>query len=353
MKISIWRFTAAMLSGIFLALCAAIGVSASQDNALDYFGEPAATPFEFSEVTVYGDLHDFFGAKTKELLPGDVVDDIHIQLRNYGPNRAEFFLKATPVNREKAVEVAKEFPGKSISKTEDLLEEALVTITYRNNDGSPNASPLYSGKFGGEGAGLYSAGGVSLGFLNPDKYGYIDVKVEIPKELDYSFFNQEASVDWVFWTEELDTPPIPTPSVAPSPTPTPTPTASPIPYSGGGGGGGGYSAPSTPTPTPTPTALPIPTAEPPQQQPPSQTVELTPAPTEAVFEQPPAVDRGDISEIADAVADYATKQGEIVVVNTGLPKTGRLLTYATPIGIGLAALIVLFAFTFRKTSKNR
>jgi hypothetical protein len=82
-------------------------------------------------------------------------------------------------------------------------------------------------------------------------------------------------------------------------------------------------------------------------------VELTPAPTEAVFEQPPAVDRGDISEIADAATDYATKQGEIVVVNTGLPKTGRLLTYATPIGIGLAALIVLFALTFRKTSKNR
>ncbi|MDR1537804.1 MAG: hypothetical protein LBU32_07370 [Clostridiales bacterium] len=354
MKSRILKSIAAALSALLLALGSPKPAVA---NDMDFFGSGGNPVWKFSDdVKVYGDVHDFFGTDSKDLEPGSKMAKL-VQLRNYGPTDAIFGLRITPVDQPESEGLADSGNyGRKIGMA-SLLSEIDAKISYESDSGS---KLIYEGALSGNGIGSYSSDGIVLGTLNPNKYGDINIELEIPENLSNDYANTLCAVKWVFLVEQLEAEPTPSPMP-----PTASPTASPTPM-----------ASETPLPPNAPTSAPSSPEQPyapeyiaPYASPTPTPAPITPTP-EAVAPSPaPIINTGGLEADDYGPADTPEHvppneedpskvlgEGGLIVASGAipvLPQTGRLTIFAEPLKIALAVLILAFLSTFiRKKAKT-
>jgi len=237
------RLSAVMLAGILPLVFFSASVHADTAGTVDFYGQDAlgnTSPngeWKLTAPVIYTadtgeEITDLFGEITKNLLPGD-VRNFTVKLTNNSDYTVLFTMKATPVTRDREDGVNSDdltaggsFGDKTPMTADDLLDVVTVTIKNPFNDDAV----LYQGSMRGDGDGMYGAAGTPLGNVSAESSGYIDVTVNIPRELGNEYQNAFAAVEWVF-IAEYDIP-VPTtttaaPTEAPTDPPTTTTTAAP------------------------------------------------------------------------------------------------------------------------------
>ncbi|MDR1538672.1 MAG: hypothetical protein LBU32_11890 [Clostridiales bacterium] len=358
MKIPIGRIVAAaVLSGLLAFPGAKWNAYASEGSGMRFEGFEEDPKWSFTDDVLVSqtgsaassdDIYDYFGRITKDLEPGQ-ARDVYIHLYNYEDRPVLFGLKAWPATGEdsrKLTEIA--YPGKTAY--DGLLDLVRIDVSY-------SGGTIYSGTMKGGGSGLYSEQGIELNpplASNEDRV--ITMRLTVPVDLDNSYKNGLCAVHWQFLAGEAPTDTAPTPQPTPPPA-APSPTSAPGQAEYPPSGGGSHTPPSpintvTPLPTLAPeetespfkTDLPADGAKPPDAD---AAIEMEAQPTESPRPQP-------TEELPSGVLG----EGGALSVTVGkpdinMPKTGRLMTFSTPLAIGLLLLIATFGLTFIRRKAKR
>jgi hypothetical protein len=217
---------AAVLSAIIaLSGAAQTVLAAAPTPGVGFNGQGASNVWDVTpSATVYNiasgiKIDDFFGEATKGLVPGD-ERTVYVSLRNNTADSVLFSLLArAPVDEESSALTAEGGDFAALTANDSLLDE--ITLEISNPFGP---SPLYSGKMGGAGAGIYSPAGAALGTVSAGAYGVIEIKVSVPPSLtSEEFENTLAAVEWRFAAEQYNDRYYYYPTPTPAPTPTQTP----------------------------------------------------------------------------------------------------------------------------------
>ncbi|MDR1536437.1 MAG: hypothetical protein LBU32_00260 [Clostridiales bacterium] len=331
----------AIMSGFIVAI-AGIPMTAFANGNADYFGNNSQQHWDFDSIAVYGGIEDFFGEDALDLVPGS-RRTLTVQLRNYADSRAAFRMRAWPVEgaEASALENISRFSGKNAY--DPLLDEVKIQVSY-------SGGSIYDGPLRGRDGGLYGSSGIALGSLDPGMSGEIKVELEIPLGLQIKiggggFENSLCAVHWQFMATE-DEPPEAPAQASPTPVPSPSVTASPP-----------SQAPASEppgSPTGAPASEPPLSTDAPQSEPPR-------SPTDAPQSEPalpadtPSRDLGEEPVPYDNPDEAPKPTDKVIVAYPGekIPQTGGLATFAAPMALALAALILLFLATFIKRGKKQ
>ena len=304
MKRSILRLAAAVLSGFVLLM--ALPMSASADGEADYNGMNATDVWQIRQLPaapVYtynggAPIIDFFGAITKNLVPGD-VRTVSVLLNNNAAQAVTFYLTSTPVTHmtePSSVLMTTEgsFDNKDPLLNDELLENVLIDVACNGVTLSRTLRDEWV---------------LNIGSLASGAYCVIEVTVTI-KDLDNSFMDSFAAVQWAFRSESTED-------------------------------GGGVNPRPTVTPTPTVTTSP-----------PVEDAVVTPDVVNVEDDAPPL---GDYEEDTVTIPDEEVPKTDFEVVVVEIPRTGDyenltlLIAIASIALIGMVALLVL---TLRKPRKE-
>jgi hypothetical protein len=209
-------------------------------GSADFYGKYGNPIWDYNDVCVYtngsASIDDLFGLSTKELGPG-MRKTMDIRLENHSSEYYTFYLNASARTGAAARGMEGYFPGKTAA--DSLLNAIDVVVSFRGGDLYASEGNIYVGKLAGSpGAGMYTAGGVTLGNIAPYSFGDVRVEITISKDLGNSYKNTLCTVDWWFTATQDDTPGRPEPPEPPDP---------PDPGDDGDGGNGG-DIPDTPPP---------------------------------------------------------------------------------------------------------
>ncbi|MDR0862354.1 MAG: hypothetical protein LBN30_06245 [Oscillospiraceae bacterium] len=333
MKKSIKRLAAAVLS-VILALTVCSGAALAAGTELTGSGaEQTFAPWGGTAVKTYKygtdqTITDLFGDATKNLAPGDTASTT-VTLTNNATEAVTFYLRATPIRKEKAVNLTEpkstdgdgsDFQDKTAN--DDLLD--LVTIVIVSNEASPRT--LYNGRLNGLDSTFYgppnttNESPIPIGTVSSGSSASITATITIPESLGNTYQDTLTAFEWVFY------------AWIPDPVDSPTPP----------------DYPGDPSPAVSPAVSVEPTPEPTEFTEPTIPLGLmTPEPT-----QPPVVDypTPPTPPVIDLEEDEIPKP-EWVVVN---PKTGDngFDTWTVLMGTTLTVLVVWLVVAIAKKRKE-
>ena len=231
--------SAAVILLISIGMAFPINAFAASGPGSVQFNGKGSEPWTIKSAPVYysstGDeIVDFFGALTKELLPGD-TRSFTVELKNTSDAKVLFWMRTCPVTRDgstldgfKSSELTTlkaSFTDKTPLNNDDLLDQ--ITLKLTNPFSTPAGATLYSGTLRGDGTGINNEKWTQLGYVNPGQSGYIGVSVDVPMSLSNYYQNSLAAVEWQFYTEYDDSPVVTPPPSGGSKTPKPPVTTTP------------------------------------------------------------------------------------------------------------------------------